>query len=168
MDRFFEGSRSANESASAPCSLPSCQSSHRAKASGSFLLQTLPDVLYSSFQKHTSRKAGTVFPRWHRKAYLSSMPDRNQQKERNKRISSNKAIHPHTGRHRFLLTISLYWGPPWSDIRLTAKYGMSHLIYFIAFMHRFHCTFCAHFFHNSEFQQIIVVICSFSLLLFLE
>lgn len=111
----------------------------------------------------------SAFHCWRRAGRTSrSMPDRNQQKERNKRISSNKAIHPHTGRHRFLLTISLYWGPPWSDIRLTAKYGMSHLIHFIALMHRFHCTFCAHFFHNSEFQQIIVVICSFSLLLFLE
>lgn len=57
---------------------------------------------------------------------------------------------------------------PWSVRRLTAKYGMSYLTYFIAFMHRFPCTFCAHFFHNSEFQQIIVVICSFSFLLFLE
>ena len=45
---------------------------------------------------------------------------------------------------------------PWSVRRLTAKYGMSYLTYFIAFMHRFPCTFCAHFFHNSEFQQIIV------------
>ena len=50
---------------------------------------------------------------------------------------------------------------PWSVRRLTAKYGMSYLTYFIAFMHRFHCTFCAYFFHNSEFQQNIVVICSF-------
>ena len=49
-----------------------------------------------------------------------------------------------------------------------AKYGMSYFTYFIAFMHRFLCTFCAHFFHNSEFRQSIVVICSFSLLLFLE
>lgn len=57
---------------------------------------------------------------------------------------------------------------PWSDIRLTTISAMSYMPYFIAFMHRFYCTFCAHFFHNSEFQQIIVVICSFSLLLFLE
>lgn len=52
--------------------------------------------------------------------------------------------------------------------RLTAKYGMSYLTYFIAFMHRFPYTFCVHLFHNSEFQQIIVVICSFYLLHFLE
>lgn len=57
---------------------------------------------------------------------------------------------------------------PWSDIRLTTISAMSYMPYFIAFMHRFYCTFCVHFFHNSEFQQIIVVICSFSLLLFLE
>lgn len=57
---------------------------------------------------------------------------------------------------------------PWSDIRLTTISAMSYIPYFIAFMHRFYCTFCAHFFHNSEFQQIIVVICSFSFLLFLE
>ena len=84
------------------------------------------------------------------------------------RSFSNKAIHPHTGRHRFLLTISIHCGPPWSVRRLTTKYGMSYMPYFIAFMHRFPCTFCAHFFHNSEFQQIIVVICSFPFLLFLE
>lgn len=101
-------------------------------------------------RKHTLRMIGTLF----------SINEA--------RSSSNKAIHPHTGRHRFLLTISIHCGPPWSVRRLTAKYGMSYLTYFIAFMHRFPCTFCVHFFHNSEFQQIIVVICSFSFLLFLE
>lgn len=74
MDRFFEGSRSANELASAPCSLPSCHPSHPAKVSGGFLLQTLPAVLHRNFQKRLMRKAGTVFPRWHWKAYLSPLP----------------------------------------------------------------------------------------------
>ena len=74
MDRFFEGSRSANELASAPRPLPSCHPSHPAKVSGSFLLQTLPAVLHRNFQKRPVRKAGTVFPRWHRKAYLSPLP----------------------------------------------------------------------------------------------
>ena len=74
MSRFLEGSRSANTLESTPRPLPSCQSSHRAKASDGFLLQTLPAVLYSSFQKHPVRIAGTVFPRRHRKAYLSPLP----------------------------------------------------------------------------------------------
>lgn len=56
---------------------------------------------------------------------------------------------------------------PWSDIHLTAISAMSYMPYFIAFTHTFLCTFCVHFFRNSEFQQIIVVICSFSLLHFL-
>lgn len=112
-------------------------------------ISTHHDLLCPQRKKaHSLRMIGTLFPN-------------NEAKS-----SSNKAIHPHTGRHRFLLTISIHCGPPWSVRRLTAKYGMSYLTYFIAFMHRFHCTFCAHFFHNSEFQQIIVVIYSFFLLAF--
>ena len=57
---------------------------------------------------------------------------------------------------------------PWSDIRLTTISAISYMLYFIAFTHTFPCTFCVHFFHNSRFQQIIVVIYSFSLLHFLE
>lgn len=57
---------------------------------------------------------------------------------------------------------------PWSDIRLTTISAMSYMPYFIAFTHAFPCTFCVHFFRNLRFQQIIVVICSFPLLLFLE
>lgn len=113
-----------------------------------------PPHIMTSFalkeRKHSLRMICTLFPN-------------NETKS-----SSNKAIHPHTGRHRFLRTISIHCGPPWSVRRLTAKYGMSYLTYFIAFMHRFLCTFCAYFFYNSEFQQSIVVICSFFLLLFLE
>ena len=74
MDRFLEGLQSASKPAPTPRSPTSYQSSHRAKASGSFLLQTLPDVLHRNFQKRPVRKAGTVFPRWHRKAYLSPLP----------------------------------------------------------------------------------------------
>lgn len=74
MDRFLEGLQSASKPAPTPRPLLSCQSSHQAKASGGFLLQTLPDIPYSSFQKHPVRKTGTVFPRWHRKAYLSPLP----------------------------------------------------------------------------------------------
>lgn len=74
MDRFLEGLQSASKPAPTPRPLPSCQSSHQAKASGGFLLQTLPDIPYSSFQKHPVRKTGTVFPRWHRKACLSLLP----------------------------------------------------------------------------------------------
>lgn len=74
MDRFLEGSRSASKPAPTPRPLPSCQSSHPAKVSGGFLLQTLPAVLHRNFQKRLMRKAGTVFPRWHRKAYLSPLP----------------------------------------------------------------------------------------------
>lgn len=125
----------------------SCMGVQRKKPKGS------PHIMTSfalKERKHSLRMIGTLFPN-------------NEAKS-----SSNKAIHPHTGRHRFLLTISIYWGPPWSVRRLTAKYGMSYLTYFIAFMHRFPCTFCAHFFHDSEFQQIIVAICSFPFLLFLE
>ena len=41
-------------------------------------------------RKHYLRMIGTLFPNNEAKSY------------------SNKAIHPHTGRHRFLLTISVY------------------------------------------------------------
>lgn len=74
MDRFLEGSRSASKSASAPRSLPSCHPSHPAKGSRGFLLETLPAVLHRNFQKRPVHKAGTVFPRWHRNAYLSPLP----------------------------------------------------------------------------------------------
>lgn len=125
----------------------SCMEVQRKKQKGS------PHIMTSfalKERKHSLRIIGTLFPN-------------NEAKS-----SSNKVIHPHTGRHRFLLTISIHCGPPWSVRRLTAKYGMSYLTYFIAFMHRFPYTFCVHLFHNSEFQQIIVVICSFYLLRFLE
>lgn len=74
MDRFLEGLQSASKPASAPRSLPSCNPSHPAKGSRGFLLETLPAVLHRNFQKRPVHKAGTVFPRWHRKAYLSPLP----------------------------------------------------------------------------------------------
>lgn len=74
MDRFLEGLQSASKPAPTPRPPLSCQSSHPAKASRGFLLQTLPAVLHRNFQKRLMHKDGTVFPRWHRKAYLSPLP----------------------------------------------------------------------------------------------
>lgn len=163
MDRFFEGSRSANELASAPRPLPSCHPSHPAKVSGGFLLQTLPAVLHRNFQKRLMRKAGTVFPRWHWKAYLSPLPSiagegrEGREGRCQTEISKKKKIKefPQTRRSIRIqaATDSPYYQcllrSPWSDIRLTTISAISYMLYFIAFTHAFPCTFCVHFFHNS-------------------
>lgn len=159
MDRFLEGLQSASKPAPTPRPPLSCQSSHQAKASGGFLLQTLPDIPYSSFQKHPVRKTGTVFPRWHRKACLS-LPLSTAGEGREGRegrcqteISKKKEIKEFPQTRRSIRIQAAR--------RLTAISSIAYTPYFIAYMHRFPCTFCVHFFHNSEFQQIIVVICSF-------
>lgn len=122
MNRFLEGSRSASKPASAPRPLPSCHPSHPAKVSGGFLSQTLPAVLHRNFQKRPVRIAGTVFhagigkhishlclPLLEKGGKDEKVDARQKSaKRKKKRISSNKAIHPHTGRHRFLLTISIH------------------------------------------------------------